>query len=229
MLLAEHQSTINYNMALRMFIYGARELEKIIDNNAIYKKNLLKIPTPEFIVFYNGADDLVYKGKKVKEMPLKLSDAFEVKQKNLTVELIVKVIDIRYTKKHKIISRNSTLKDYSRFINEVEKNRKEKTELNKAIKLAIDYCIKHDILRDFLEKNGSEVLNMLTFEYNEAEARQVEREEGFIEGREEGKKEGIEKGKIEVAKNSLKIGLSIDQIALITGLDKNTIITLQNT
>ncbi len=58
------------------------------------------------------------------------------------------------------------------------------------------------------------------------------KEEGKIEGKKEGKIEGKEEGKIEgkieVAKNSLKIGLSIEQIVLITGLDKNTIITLQN-
>ena len=55
-ILLEHQSTINENMPLRMLIYIARVYEKLIDNEAIYKKKLLKIPKPDFIVLYNGTD-----------------------------------------------------------------------------------------------------------------------------------------------------------------------------
>ena len=44
--------------------------------------------------------------------------------------------------------------------------------------------------------------------------------------REEGKMEGLAIGKIEVAKNSLQEGLSVEAIHRITGLDRETILSL---
>ena len=37
--LIEHQSTINENMALRLFLYSARVYEKLLKPKALYKKN----------------------------------------------------------------------------------------------------------------------------------------------------------------------------------------------
>ena len=34
----------------------------------------------------------------------------------------------------------------------------------KAVKKAIDYCIDHDILKEFLEERGNEVLHVMTFD-----------------------------------------------------------------
>ena len=50
----EHQSTINPNMPLRLLLYIARIYEKIVERRNLYKSSLEKIPTPEFIVLYNG-------------------------------------------------------------------------------------------------------------------------------------------------------------------------------
>jgi len=52
--LIEHQSTINPNMALRLLMYIARVYEKIIGDRNIYSSRLLRIPRPEFYVLYNG-------------------------------------------------------------------------------------------------------------------------------------------------------------------------------
>ncbi len=56
-------------------------------------------------------------------------------------------------------------------------------------------------------------------------------DEGLKVGQEQGRQEGIqighEKGKIEVAKNSLKAGVSIDVIAQITGLSHSEILQLR--
>jgi hypothetical protein len=67
----EHQATPTKNMPLRALIYIARVYEKIIDNRAIYRANLVTIPTPEFYVLYNGEKDCP------DETTLKLSDAFK--------------------------------------------------------------------------------------------------------------------------------------------------------
>jgi hypothetical protein len=46
--LIEHQSTINPNMALRLLMYVARVYEKIIGSENIYSETKLLIPQPEF-------------------------------------------------------------------------------------------------------------------------------------------------------------------------------------
>jgi len=50
--LIEHQSTINPNMALRLYIYHSHVLEKIIENKNMYSEKKLSIPWPEFYILY---------------------------------------------------------------------------------------------------------------------------------------------------------------------------------
>ena len=50
----EYQSTVNPNMPLRCLLYAGRVYEELVDDDARYRTNLVKIPTPEFYVFYNG-------------------------------------------------------------------------------------------------------------------------------------------------------------------------------
>ncbi len=71
-MLIEHQNSINKNMPLRFLLYIAREYEKILDNENVYKSKLIEIPKPEFIVLYNG------QSKYEKRCKLYLSDAFKV-------------------------------------------------------------------------------------------------------------------------------------------------------
>ncbi len=191
LILLEHQSTINENMPLRFLLYVARSYEKIIDAENVYRKKLIKIPNPEFTVLYNGSEDLKLNGKKVKELNLNLSDAFKDIGKP-QLELKVKVIDIRYSSKHKVVTKNDTLEQYSHFIQIVENCKKDEKDLDTAMKKAINIAIEQGILSDFLKKNSSEVRNMLTLEYDENVARRVEREEGREEGIEQGIKVLVE-------------------------------------
>ena len=197
--LVEHQSTINENMPLRFLIYIARLYEKIIDADNIYKRKLIKIPAPEFVVLYNGRDDLKQDGKVVTELELNLSDAFKDDDvqpelfkgdKGAQLELKVKVIDIRYSSHNKLVTKKDTLEQYSRFIQIIEECRKSEENLDEAMKKAVNMAIENNILTEFLKENGSEVRNMLTLEYDEETARRVEREEAMEEGRKEGRREG---------------------------------------
>ena len=70
-ILIEHQSTINPNMALRLLMYIGRLYEKIVKNKDIYSKKKLTILRPEFFVLYNGKEP--FPDKAV----LHLSDLFE--------------------------------------------------------------------------------------------------------------------------------------------------------
>ena len=198
--LVEHQSTINENMPLRFLIYIARLYEKIIDADNIYRRKLIKIPAPEFVVLYNGRDDLKQDGKVVTELELNLSDAFKddgdvqpelfKDNKGAQLELKVKVIDIRYSSHNKLVTKKDTLEQYSRFIQIIEDCRKSEENLDEVMKTAVNMAIENNILTEFLKENGSEVRNMLTLEYDEETARRVEREEAMEEGREEGRREG---------------------------------------
>jgi len=83
------------------------------------------------------------------------------------------------------------------------------------MKKALKYCIDNDILKTFLEKHGSEVFNMLLTEWNTEEAKVVWREEG----REE-------KG-MEIARNALAEGFSVETVQKITGIDIKSIQNIQ--
>ena len=56
--LYEQQSTYNPNMPLRGFLYFASLYEKYLKTNefSILLKKHIKIPTPKYVVFYNGID-----------------------------------------------------------------------------------------------------------------------------------------------------------------------------
>jgi len=86
------------------------------------------------------------------------------------------------------------------FIAKVREFEKECGDKTEAMKLAIIYCRENDILKEFLEKNGTEVINMLMTEWNWDDALAARYEEGMEEGRENERKE--------IARNALATGLS---------------------
>jgi uncharacterized protein YaaW (UPF0174 family) len=220
--LIEHQSTINDNMPLRFLMYIAKLYQEITCPEDKFKRKLGKIPKPEFIVLYNGEDN--YPDYK----ELRLSDAFMKTDKikiDLPLELVVQVYNINKGRNQEILSKSHTLYSYSRFIDKIREYQKEyqwkypdkdekKKLLDKAARSAIKYCIKNNILKDFLRKHGSEVLNMLYAEYDPEVEMKVVREEALEEGREE----GLEEGKLIIAKNLLAEGSTFEFVHRITGL-----------
>ncbi|MCO7120500.1 Rpn family recombination-promoting nuclease/putative transposase [Ihubacter massiliensis] len=187
-ILIEHQSTINPNMPLRMLVYIAKEYEKFYFSKAIYSKQLVKIPTPELYVFYNGKEDLPL------EENLKLSDAFLEKCATLSVEAVVKVINVNYKQGAEILERCKVLNEYSRFIYLVRKNWEKTNDLEAAIKQSIDTCIKEGVLRDFLKKNGGDVMSFLYDELSREECETIREQDGYQKGLSEGIDKGIKQG-----------------------------------
>jgi len=217
--LIEHQSTINNNVPLRLLMYIARVFEKIIERELLYQKKLVKIPTPEFIVLYNGKE--AYPDRE----ELRLSDSFlkaeGVKlpvESGFTLELVVQVYNINHGRNPEILARSKTLDGYSLFMGKI-KEYSEGQSLEESIKGAIKYCIKNGVLVHFLKEHGSEVINMLTDELSIEEIAAVRYREGREEGREEGElrgekkglERGLEKGREEVL-NLLAQGLSPEEI-----------------
>jgi len=177
----EHQSTVNRNMPLRCLMYVGRAYEQLVDSKARYRTTLVKIPTPEFYVFYNGEKE------QPLEQVLTLSDAFMNPAGENSVELKVKVININSDKAHEVLDKCGILKEYSQFISTVRKYSYEESAIKKAIK----ECIEKGILADYLKRKGSEVENMLIAEYSYEEDMQVKQEEARQEGIWQGRREGI--------------------------------------
>ncbi|MCL2181230.1 MAG: Rpn family recombination-promoting nuclease/putative transposase [Treponema sp.] len=219
--LIEHQSTINPNIALRLLLYIAELLKKKVKGKSIYSSKKIKIPWPEFYVLYNGTEPFPdYKIVKLSELFEKPQDLGLPERYMPLLELEAKVININEGRNADILNRCRKLAEYSTLISRVYHYRNEFNDLGEAIKKAVDYCHKHDILKEYLEVYGSEVLNMLYTKWNMEDAKEVWREEGREEGREESHKE--------IAWNMLANGSTPEYIQKITGLDLETIIDLNN-
>ncbi len=161
-ILVEHQSTINPNMALRLLLYITRILEKRTQGSTLYSRKRVSIPFPEFFVLYNGTDPFP------DTAVLRLSDLFEKpedlglpEKEHPLLELEVKVYNINEGRNAEIVKRCKKLTEYSFFVDKVREYQKEGYDLEEAMKKTIQYCKKHDILKEYLEIHGSEVLNMV--------------------------------------------------------------------
>ena len=186
--LVEHQSTINNNMALRFLMYISDVYEMIVDRKERYRKERVSIPKPEFIVLYNGNEDIP------EQQELKLSDMFkdlgEGEVPNL--ELTVKVYNINKGHNEELVNRCAVLREYSTFVYLVKEYVKS-MGLGKAIQLAMADCIRQNVLKDFLERHSQEVYNMLYGDWNIDEAREVWEEEAMAMGEAKGIAIGMEK------------------------------------
>ncbi|GLC87896.1 hypothetical protein [Lysinibacillus piscis] len=69
--LIEHQSTICENMPLRLLLYIGRLYEKMTTNENIYGRTPIPLEAPEFLVLYNGHENVP------KEEIQYLSDVFK--------------------------------------------------------------------------------------------------------------------------------------------------------
>ena len=219
-ILIEHQSTINQNMPFRFLEYIARIYEKITTKDEKFGRKLVKLPVPEFYVFYNGKDDYPV------ESVMKLSDAFmqldgelrnQFENTNYPLEISVKVININVDKENPILKRCEALKEYSEFIEQVRFNIE--NDVPEPFTTAIKEAIKKGFLSDYLNRKSTEVQNMLLAEYDYDTDIAVQRKEAF----EDGMSQGEHKKAIETAKKFLAMGLSIEQVADGTGLSPEEI------
>ncbi|MCR5104477.1 MAG: DNA-binding protein [Eubacterium sp.] len=166
--LYEHQSSYNPNMPLRGFLYYADLYRKIINIEELYHSTLVKIPQPKYIVFYNGtrkleAGDVQY---------LYLSDAFEAKESDNLYEWTAEMININTGHSKELLSKCKVLSEYSIFVAKVREYNSCQENLKDAILEAISYCLKNNILTDFLKKYKWEVAYL---EWTDAQQEAFER------------------------------------------------------
>jgi len=99
-------------------------------------------------------------------------------------------------------------------------------DLLKAIKEALKYCVENDILKEYLEKHETEVINMLYTEWDWDTALEVAREEAFEDGEDKGREEGSKEEKLTIARNLLAEGSTPEFVQKITGLSLEEIAKL---
>ncbi|MCL2159329.1 MAG: Rpn family recombination-promoting nuclease/putative transposase [Oscillospiraceae bacterium] len=204
-ILIEHQASINPNMGLRFLLYIALIYEILINKKAMYKSKRMSIANPEFYVIYNGKGD--YPEKTV----IKLSDLYETKGVENNLELMVTVYNVNKGKNKQMMEQSSTLSEYAAFVAKVREHEATGLALTEALKKAIEDCIRDKILREFLQKHGGDVVNMLYREWNLDDALEVRAEERAEE----------------IAENMLDAGMTIEQIKKLTKLPLNKIKKLQ--
>ena len=191
LVLFEHQSTINHNMALRLLLYVAKLYEKELRNNpevSIYQRKRFLIPAPKFVVLYNGRESLP------KHSTWKLSDSYMTEQENPALELNVEVYNINYSETSELLQKSAYLNDYSYFIYLVQQFVGRGRTLDEAVKLASEQCIAEGVMADFLREHSMEVEEMLVTEWDWDEALAVSKEEGYEDGFEAGERRGVEYG-----------------------------------
>jgi hypothetical protein len=196
--LIEHQSTINANMPLRFLIYIARLYEKIVDKQRLFKPPLITLPQPEFIVLYNGTEPHDDKTTQLLSSAFRLADGEKAK-----LELSATVLNVNAGHNPGILAKSPTLSGYAAFIAAarkfVKKAAKSGHTLEEAITTAVKYCIKNNILANFLREHSTEVIEMSLLNWT------VEDEKAYSEA------VGMEKGQSQVLE-LLEKGLSLSEI-----------------
>jgi len=232
-ILIEHQSTINQNMAIRLWLYYS-ELIKIyikMKELNVFSTEPIKIPAPFFCVVYNGnepQDDYILEIKK----------NFIYDTEDLNVK--VRVININYDKIKTKDEKNNFV-GYSFFVYMMKESLNKGLTYSKAFKKAKSECLKNDLLIDYLNRKEfvDMAIEMYTIEQEiqdaiegaakkaRAEGWEKGKEEGKEEGRKEGRKEAEIKSKNEMTRNLLLIGMDMIDIMKVTSLQKSEIIQLK--
>ena len=189
----EQQSTYNPNMPVRGLIYYGKLYDAYLKKNGRkqYSTMLVKIPTPQYIVFYNGG----------REWPaverMKLSDAFADRSFDPGCEWTATVYNLNSDANRALLDSCKPLADYTELVRRISSKLQkgmEKDEAFRAVDEAVRSCIRDGILADFLTKQRAEVIDLWITEFDEKEFAETMYEEGKQAGIEEGIEKGIEKG-----------------------------------
>ena len=201
-------STVNPNMPLRDLIYAADILASKFYDKSIYSSVQIKIPSPRFIVFYNGSENFP------EQYTYKLSDAFFKTPNNEApfcepfLELKVLVININGCYNEDIKRSCKTLSDYQTYVSLV-RTYSTTMPIENAVSTAIEECIGNNVLREFLEKERAVIMSLSVFEFNKEREFKIVRQDEREEGIRIGLQQGMERGSIiTYIKQAVKYGVS---------------------
>ena len=215
-ILAEAQSHWSINILPRTLEYLAETYNRYIYDTKqnVYGTKKVILPKPELYVVSTDS-------KKIKNKEISFQKEF-FNGENCAVEVVVKVITLE--------NASSVVKEYIRFTKIFDKNNKKYGYNKKSIITTVDYCIQHDILKDYLTEHQKEVYNIMTSLYNQKTATEMYGREQYAEGMQKGIEKGIEKGKISILIDMVKdklltateaakrIGMSKKEFSKLAGL-----------
>lgn len=166
--LYEAQSTRNPNMPLRGLEYFAQVYNGYVEQCGldIYSERLLKLPTPRYVVLYNGT---AYEPER---REYRLSDSFVHKQEKYCLECVATVLNINAGHNQELMEKCRLLYEYAEFIAIMRKyleevNHREDADVVAAVNKAVEECIRKGILENFLNRHRGEVCRMILTVYNE--------------------------------------------------------------
>lgn len=208
--LYEHQSTYSPNLPLRMLLYLADLYAEMTKNENLYGKKKVKIPPPQFIIFYNGVE------RQPDRRILRLSDLYEVEEEEHKLELEAVMLNVNAGHNRELLQSCKTLADYAEYTACIRKYAEE-MDTEDAVECAIAECIQEGVLEEFLRKNRAEAKRMSIYEYDQARHIRQEREDAWEEGWSEGRNEGRQEEKRSVAARLAEMGMTAEQIAQAVG------------
>jgi len=187
-------------MPLRELIYVTNILEQWVKTQNIYGRRLVKIPTPRFAVFYNGAEE------QPEQYQLKLSDAYANPLEKPELELTCTVYNINSGKNRRLLSECPVLKQYMVFVGYVQEylGKYPEKDLRKAINKAIGRCIREDVLREFLIRRREEVTKVTQLDYTFERRIELEREEERANTERERQAKELERQRAELAEKEVQ-------------------------
>lgn len=178
--LYEHQSTTNPNIPLRNLFYISREYEKLVVRQSLYSSAPVRIPTPRFVVFYNGM------GEMEERTVLKLSDLYYHSEEAPELELKVCLLNINKGYNGALMEQCRLLSEYMQYVDKV-RTHAAAMPIDEAVERAVTESIRQGILSDFLTKYRREAVQVSIFEYDEEREmrlmREMERNYWLQEGR----------------------------------------------
>lgn len=209
--LYEHQRTTNQNMPLRGFFYFAQLYHKyLIDaEEQLTTSKMIKIPNPNYIVFYNGDTN------RDEDYEMILSDAFMIEDKNGKFEWTARVLNINKDYNLSLQNKCKALYDYIQFTSRINENKEKGMTNEKAIDEAIDWASEQNLLEGFIKEQKAEVKMTLLTEFNE---------EASIRG---WRKEGMQQKAEEIATKMLSDKLKPEKVSLYSGLPLEQVLELQ--
>ncbi len=186
--LYEAQSTVCENMPARGLIYFSLLLQGYVDemNLNLYSSKQISLPTPRFVVFYNG------QRKEAERKFLRLSDSFlqPFGEEGPALECVAQFLNINYGHNRELMEKCRKLYEYSYFVEAIRNQQKKGLSIEEAVELAIQECIDEQILETFLRKHRGEVMDVILTEYDEKRHIEDEKNLSLQEGIEIGRQEG---------------------------------------
>ena len=182
-------------------------------NENLYGTRAVQIPTPEFVIFYNGEEE------RPERETLRLSDLYtfrgedgKTEESDYRLELKAELLNICGDNNKALKDACRTLREYAIFTDKMRIYAK-KMDIEAAAERTIEECIRENVLREFLEKHKAEVIKVSIFEYDQEKHIRQEREQAWEEGREAGIAEGKAAGLTELIQKKLRKGKTVAQIA----------------